>query len=61
MDSRTKFLKIYADLPLSLRKEVIVVVGGEPMTWNAAMLEVDNNTPKGKQILEKLAEMKILK
>lgn len=60
MDKRAKFLKIYANLPLNERDRVIVIIDGQPLTWNAAWLEVDNNTIKGKEILEKLTLLKIL-
>ena len=61
MDKRTDFLKIYANLPLSARKEIVVVIGNEPLTWNSAHLEVEQNTPVGKEILEILTKLKILK
>ena len=60
MDTRAKFLKIYANLPLNERDRVIVIIDGQPLTWNAAWLEIDNNTTKGKEILEKLTLLKIL-
>lgn len=60
MDLQTKFLKIYANLPLNERDRVIVIIDNQPLTWNSAWLEIDNNTEKGKQILEKLTQMKIL-
>lgn len=60
MENRIKFLKIYANLPLSVRNDV-VVVKNEPLTWNAAHLEVEQNTPVGKEILEILTKLKILK
>lgn len=58
---KTKFLQIYANLPLNQRREIIVVVDDEPLTWNAAEIEIENNTQKGKEILEKLVELGILK
>lgn len=61
MSMKTKFLQVYANLPLSQRSEIIVVLGDEPLTWNAARIEVENDTGKGKEILEKLVEMEILK
>ena len=61
MDKRTKFLKIYANLPLGERSEVVVVVDNEPLSWNAAHLEVEQNTPAGKKILEILTKLEILK
>lgn len=61
MNKKTRFLQIYANLPLNQRNEIIVVIDDEPLTWNAARIEIENDTPKGKEILEKLAKMKILK
>lgn len=62
MDSLyTRFQQIYANLPLSQRSEVVVVIDNEPLTWNAAKLEVDNNTDKAKEILEKLVKFGIIK
>ncbi len=58
MDKRTK---IYANLPMGERSEIVVVVGNEPLSWNAAHLEVEQNTPTGKKILEILTKLEILK
>lgn len=61
MNLQAKFLQIYANLPLNQRTEIIVVVNNEPFTWNAVKIEVENNTDKGKEILEKLVELGIIK
>ena len=61
MDKKAKFLQTYANLPLAFRKEITVVIDEEPLTWNAAKIEIDNNTKKGKEILEKLFRLKILR
>ncbi len=60
MDKRSQFLKVYANLPLGSRQEIIVVIGGEPLTWQAAELEIEQDTPKGKEILDILTNLKIL-
>lgn len=57
---REKFLKIYSDLPLRMRKEIILVLEDEPITWNVAYIEIENNTKFGEKILKKLAEMEII-
>ena len=36
MEARERFLNIYANLPLKLRNEIVLVLEGEPLTWNAA-------------------------
>lgn len=57
---REKFLKIYADLPLGIRKEIILILDKEPITWNAAYIEVFNKTQKSEKILKKLDELRII-
>lgn len=59
-DLRTKFLKVYANLPLNAREEIIVVIDNEPLTWNAAWLEVETDSPKAKQILDMLSRLHII-
>ncbi len=61
MNEKEKFLQIYANLPLNSRSEIVVVVDDEPLTWNAAKLEIENDTKKGEEILEKLVMLGILK
>ena len=61
MNLQAKFLQIYANLPLNQRTEIVVVVDNEPLTWNAAKIEIENNTEKGKEILGKLVELGIIK
>jgi len=61
MNLQAKFLQIYANLPLNQRTEIVVVVDNEPLTWNAAKIEIENNTEKGKEILGKLVELEIIK
>ncbi len=60
MDKKTQFLRVYANLPLGAREEIMVVVDGEPLTWKVAKLEIEQDTPKGKEILETLTSLKIL-
>lgn len=60
MDLKERFYKAYNNLPLGIRDEVILVIKDESVTWKVARLEIDNNTPLSKEILEKLAELKII-
>lgn len=57
---REKFLRIYADIPLNLRKEIILVLENEPISWNVAFVEISNKTVKSETILKKLNELKII-
>lgn len=61
MNKKEKFLRVYANLPLNSRNEIVVVVDDEPLTWNAAKLEIENDTEKGEEILEKLVRLEIIK
>ncbi|HCC73965.1 MAG TPA: hypothetical protein DEP92_04130 [Candidatus Komeilibacteria bacterium] len=61
VDLKPRFYKVFANLPLNLREEVILVIQGKgPITWQVAYLEVDNDTELGKIILEKLAELEFI-
>lgn len=61
ISSRQSFLKIYANLPLGIREEIICVLDRDkPITWNVAYLEIKNNTQLGGEILRKLEELKII-
>jgi len=58
---KSRFYRVYANLPINLRDEIILVVSGKgPITWNVAYLEIENNTELGETILEKLDELKII-
>lgn len=65
---RERFLKIYANLPIAIREEIIVALPSHdptdkdwrPITWNVAYIEVKNNTDLGKKILEYLVTLKII-
>lgn len=57
---REIFLKIYADIPLNIRKEIVIVLGKEPITWNVVYVEVLNNTEKSKEMLKLLDGLKII-
>jgi hypothetical protein len=58
---RERFLRVYSNLPLNLRDEIVAVLPGKgPLTWNVAYSEVSNNTPLGEEILATLDELKII-
>lgn len=61
MDRKQKFLKVYSNLPLGLRREIILVLEGKgPITWEVAYIEVENDTLLAKTILEKLERLGII-
>lgn len=58
---KERFFRVYANLPISLRDQVVVVMPDVgPMSWNAAYIEVNNSTKLGDAIVEKLIEQKII-
>ncbi len=60
-DKQAKFLKVYANLPINLREEIVVVLAQTgPVTWNVAWSEISNNTELGEALIKKLSEFKII-
>ena len=58
---KDRFFKVYANLPLNLRNEIILVLPERgPITWNVAYLEISNDTKVGEDILKRLIELAIL-
>jgi len=56
-----KFLKVYANLPVGLRNEIVLVLPEKgPLTWNAAYIEIENKTQLGAIILQKLSDLNIV-
>ena len=60
MDKKEKFYKVYGNLPLGLREELVAVIDGEPISWHVAKLEIDENTKKGQEILDQLTRLEII-
>lgn len=61
MKNKDRFVKVYSNLPINLRNEVILVLlNTGPITWNVAFLEINAETETGKIILDKLIELKII-
>ena len=58
--SAERFMKVYSNLPLNLRRDILLVIDKEPITWNVAYLEIKGKTKKGNEILKKLMELKII-
>jgi hypothetical protein len=62
MDLKQRFLKVYSTLPLGVRKEIVVVLDEPtgPVSWEAAYIEVENETPISGLILEKLNNFELI-
>lgn len=60
-NKKERFLKTYSNLPINVRNDIIYVLPDKgPITWNAAYLEISNNTPFGNELLDKLDELKFI-
>lgn len=60
-DLKQKFLKVYSNLPLGVRKEIILVLDdGRPITWDVVFVEVQADTALCQTILENLEKLKII-
>lgn len=58
---KAKFLKVYANLPINLRNDIILALDKKgPITWNVAYIEINNNTKLGEEIFKKLENLKII-
>ena len=59
---KDNFFKHYANLPLPVRREVILDLEekGGPITWEIAYREIEAETDLGKEILNKLVKFKFI-
>ncbi len=60
MSLKDKFYKIYGNLPLVTREEIILFINGEGISWKVAKLYIDQDVPLAKEILEKLEALRII-
>lgn len=58
---KSRFYKTFADLPLGVRNEIVLVLNGQPMTWNVIKLEVDVDSKLSKEALKLMSELKLLR
>lgn len=58
---RDNFFRFYANLPLNIRREVVLDLKERgPITWEVAYLEIKADSDLGKEILQKLIELKFI-
>jgi len=50
-----EFFRLYSNLPINLRGEVILVIDDQPITWGVAYNEISNKTDLGKKNLISLS------
>lgn len=68
-EDKMRFMKVYQNLPLNERKNTILVLEGkkdrsklkkEPISWDVAFIEVDQETKIGEIILNKLIKLNLI-
>lgn len=57
---RERFLRTYANIPLSIRDQIILLFEEKPLTWNVVYFEVKSNTPQSKDILRELENLELI-
>jgi len=57
MEGKNRFLNVYSNLSLDVRREIIALVHNKPITWNVAYEEIENETKLGQEIVKNLMEM----
>lgn len=60
MVDKSLFYRHYANLPFAVRREVVLTIDEEPITWEVAYREIDADTKLGKKILEKLFQLQFI-
>jgi len=60
-DLKSRFYKTFANLPLGVRDEIVLVIDGQPITWNVIKLEVDTDSKISKRALKLLGELRLIK
>ena len=59
-EKRAKFLRVYAEIPKSLRSQIIVVLDEKTYTWNTVYFEIKNNTKISKKLLNTILAMELI-
>ena len=61
LEKKPDFLRVYSNLPIPLRKEIIFVDDEKgPISWEVAYLEVEGETDLARSVLKRLAAMKLI-
>ena len=60
LEGKDRFLKVYSNLPMDIRKEVVVLMDNKPISWDIAYEEIEKETDLGKKILKKLIQLNFI-
>ena len=55
-----KFMKVFSNLPLVERNQVVVVIDDQPISWNMTYNEMRHKTKFGEKIGKKLVKLDII-
>lgn len=55
-----RFFKVYSNLPITEREKTIVILDGEPISWNWAYEEIKNGTDRGAKVLKILKDLNFI-
>lgn len=58
--NKERFIKIFSNLQIDLRNEIILIINEKPITWNVAYNEIINESNLSKVILKKMAELELI-
>ncbi len=59
-DKAVSFMRLYANLPLDERKRTVLVYENQPISWEIARTEIIHGSERGRKILKKLSELKLI-
>lgn len=59
-DLKIAFFRVYSNVPLGVREEVVIVIDDAALSWNATYYEVLANSPVSERILMELRELAII-
>ncbi|MBI2107265.1 hypothetical protein HYT57_04750 [Candidatus Woesearchaeota archaeon] len=60
LEGKDRFLKVYSNLSMDIRREIIILVDNKPISWNVAFEEIEKETNLGKKILKNLIELEFI-
>lgn len=60
MEGDEAFFKVYSNVPINERENVVVVINKKPISWNLAYQEIKNKTKMGEKILKTLKILEII-
>lgn len=60
MEDYSRFQTIYANLPETIRRSIVVIVDEKPYSWNAVYIELKGQTKLGKAMYKQLIKLGII-